>query len=257
MKQDTCQASLLYEKQDTIKSWLENLEQSGLKDEELTILQSMSNNCFGYFSLQLGVSHKFDGLGAFNIDKKLYLASSSPSVENKKDNLLYSDPLHLPLASNSCDLVVIHHLHELVDDPHQCIREATRIVRNKGTICIVGTRANLWQLILANTKKKTSWQQRVVSSRRLQDWLRLVEFTEQRIVYDNRWFQVITRHLPWANPIFQWLTRQLPISSIYCIKAHKHQRAPIISLDRATTNMTGLLDNIAMSRSHSQELKSD
>ena len=254
MKQDTCQESLLYQKQDGVNNWLESLRQSGLEAEELSIVQSLSNNCFGYFSLQLGVSQKVDSLAPFTIEKKLYLASNAPSIDDTTDNLLYSDPLHLPLANNSCDLVVIHHLHELVDDPHQCIHEAARIVRNKGTLCIIGTRANPWQLFLTHARKNNKWQQRVVSSRRLQDWLQLIEFSEQTTVYDNRWFKLITKHFVWTSPIFQWLTKQLPMSSTYCIKAHKHQRVPVITLEQTTRKMTGFLDNITRPRAHSKGL---
>lgn len=252
MKHNTCQASLLYEQQAEVDNWLESLKKHGLEDEELAILQRLNNNCFGYFSLQLGISQKVDSLLSFTIDKKLYLASNAPSADNTTDRLLYSDPLHLPLADNSCDLVVIHHLHELVDDPHQCIREASRIVRNKGTLCIIGTRANPWQLLLTHFKKGSHWQQRVVSSRRLQDWLQLVQFSEQTTVYDNRWFGWITKHACWTKPIFQWLTKQLPMSSIYCVKAHKHQKVPILALDNTMRNMTGFLGNIARPGAHNK-----
>ena len=236
MKSNTCQALFLYDSEPLIQTWLYKQRASGLYSQELDSIHQHASGCFGYFSLQLGVSQHVDTLASFPIHKKLYLASTRPSAKN--DNLLYSDPQYLPLEDDSCDLVVIHHLHELVDDPHQLIREAARVTRNEGSLFIIGTTPNPLRLLMRilPSRSTTQWQQRLMSYYRLQDWLRLVGFTKPQVYCHAHWMNRLSKQFAWSERFLQWAVKALNMSSFYCLKSSKRSTAPLIPFAQDNTN---------------------
>ena len=51
---------------------------------------------------------------------------------------MHCDPRQLPFAANSIDLVVMPHVLEFYDDPHQILREVERILIPEGQIVLTG-----------------------------------------------------------------------------------------------------------------------
>ena len=97
---------------------------------------------------------------------------------------LASAAAHLPLASHSIDLVVLPHVLEFSEHPHQILREAERILRPEGHIVISGFNPlSLWGMkrMLGATLGRTDsaeypWRGRFIGLLRLKDWLELLGF---------------------------------------------------------------------------------
>lgn len=155
---------------------------------------------FGYHSLQLGMP-LLDGLRANRMPHQWFalgreglpgagLASTAedpapPSLQRKAVDLL-AEPVALPFAQASLDLLVLPHTLELSIDPHATLREVERVLVPEGRVVISGLNpTSLWGL--------RQWRARAVRRlgrdslylpdvgefigyRRLRDWLRLLSF---------------------------------------------------------------------------------
>src|SRR2546428_10118869 len=83
---------------------------------------------------------------------------------------LRSEPVQLPLASQSIDLLALPHVLEFSAQPHALLREAERVLRAEGSIVISGFNPlSLW-----GAARALGWERRQVpSSRRFIGLLRL------------------------------------------------------------------------------------
>lgn len=84
----------------------------------------------------------------------------------------------LAIASESVDAVLLPHTLELADDPHSVLREVDRILRPHGHLVVLGFNpAGWWGIRHALSGGRFPPQtQRLISERRLCDWLRLLDF---------------------------------------------------------------------------------
>ncbi len=85
----------------------------------------------------------------------------------------------LPFDSDSLDLVVLPHVLEFADNPHQILREVERVLRPEGSLVISGFNPySLWGMkrALGRKQKYYPWRGRFIGLPRLKDWLALLGF---------------------------------------------------------------------------------
>lgn len=138
----------------------------------------MLPDLFGYHILQVGgladahlldssrINHKINTAQAGNTDAEIY-----PDLFCKSDSL--------PIASESMDVVLLSHLLEFADNPHQILRETERVLIGEGHVIIVGFNPwslwGLWRLLLA-WRGRPPWSGHFIGLPRLRDWLTLLDF---------------------------------------------------------------------------------
>jgi SAM-dependent methyltransferase len=156
---------------------------------------------FGYHSLQLGMPlldglranrmpHQWLGLGQEAVHGSIACVENGAgddALQRRPVNLL-AEPVALPFAAASLDLLVLPHTLELSIDPHAALREVERVLVPEGRVVISGLNpTSLWGL--------RQWRARMVQRvsggkgtlylpdvgefigyRRLRDWLRLLSF---------------------------------------------------------------------------------
>ena len=130
---------------------------------------------FGYNALQLGLP-QYDLLAQNRIPLR-QRAGESGHVD------VLCDLRELPFAANSIDLVVMPHILEFHDDPHQILREVERILIPEGQLVITGFNPiSLWGLRqrLTRNKKEFPANGHYMSVLRLKDWLQLLSFEVDR-----------------------------------------------------------------------------
>jgi SAM-dependent methyltransferase len=140
-------------------------------DWELTQFDHACEDVFGYRAFQAGLPG-VDFLRANRIPFRFTLALE-PGAQ------LAADPIQLPLASQSVDLVVLPHVLESVADPHHVLREAERVLIPDGQLVISGFNPlSLWRLRQMFTGKAAGapWDARFIGLLRLKDWLQLLSF---------------------------------------------------------------------------------
>jgi len=93
---------------------------------------------------------------------------------------LVADPLQLPLANQSLDLLALPHALELTVDPRHVLREAERVLRPEGQLVISGFNPlSAWGVRHRFTRRRQAsapWDARFVGLLRLKDWLQLLGF---------------------------------------------------------------------------------
>ena len=123
---------------------------------------------FGYNAFQLGLPDT-EFLRASRIALRCRIDPAQPAA-------MRADFRDLPIASNSADLVVLPHVLEFSDDPHQILREVTRVLLPEGRVMIACF--NPWSLWgfrrLFGRKAHYPWSGRFINLPRLNDWCALL-----------------------------------------------------------------------------------
>ncbi|ORU91390.1 MAG: methyltransferase type 11 [Cycloclasticus sp. symbiont of Poecilosclerida sp. N] len=85
----------------------------------------------------------------------------------------------LPIDTHSVDIVIMPHTLEFEEDPHQVLREVTRVLKPEGIVLLTGFNPwAFWHLprFLPQAKEKTPWNGRFIARYRVIDWLNLLDF---------------------------------------------------------------------------------
>jgi len=130
-----------------------------------------TEDVFGYRAVQVGVPG-IDFLRANRIPFRFTLALEHGAA-------LAADPMQLPLANQSVDLVALPHALESTADPHLVLREAERVLIPEGQLVISGFNSfSLWRMrqLFARKGSGAPWDERFIGLLRLKDWLHLLGF---------------------------------------------------------------------------------
>ena len=123
---------------------------------------------FGYNALQIGLP-EFDMLHVSRIPLRCHVAP-------RGDVDLAADPKDLPIASNSIDVVLLPHVLEFDEHPHQILREVHRVLMPEGRVVI--SCFNPWSLWgfrrLLRRTQGYPWDGRFINLPRMKDWLALL-----------------------------------------------------------------------------------
>ena len=140
-------------------------------DWELEQFDNAVEDVFGFRAAQVGLP-EMDFLRANRISFRFKLALEEGAT-------IAADPLQLPLASQSLDLIVLPHALESHLDAHHVLREAERVLRPEGQLVISGFNAlSLWGMRrkLSRRGAGSPWDARFIGLLRLKEWLQLLGF---------------------------------------------------------------------------------
>ena len=154
----------------SLSGWLGTPQGAYALDWELAQFDSAVEDVFGFRALQIGLP-EVDFLRQNRIPYRFTLALEPGAA-------LAADPLQIPLASQSVDLVVLPHVLELHPNPHDVLREVERVLMPEGHVVISGfNTVSLWRLaqIFAG-KEAAPWDAKFIGLLRLRDWLRVLGF---------------------------------------------------------------------------------
>lgn len=158
-----------------IDDWLNTAQGRYVMAWEQTKVDALVADLFGYNALQLGLP-QYDLLLHNRIPLR-QLAGETGKVD------VLCDLRELPFAANSIDLVVMPHILEFHDDPHQILREVERILIPEGQLVITGFNPlSLWGLRKRLPKCPDEFPMNgdYISVLRLKDWLQLLSFEVDR-----------------------------------------------------------------------------
>lgn len=170
-----------------LAQWLTTPVGRYVQNWEQKKIDGMVTNVFGYHAMQIG-QPQWDLLRANRMPHKgrthscLQQAQSTPDAA--WDISLYAEPESLPLESQSIDLLILPHVLECSNSPHQVLREAERVLMPEGRVVISGF--NPWSLWGAHERipgldpivPVPAHMQ--VSLGRLKDWFKLLTFEADR-----------------------------------------------------------------------------
>lgn len=161
-----------------LDSWLLSPPGRYVLDWECARIDATVADVFGYNALQLGLP-QFDLLAQNRIPfrQRIGVPGSRGSVDAS------CDLRQLPIAANSIDLVVLPHVLEFYEEPHQILREVERVLIPEGQVVITGFNPfSLWGARRYLPPRSTAfpWQGQYLSLRRIKDWLQLLGFEVER-----------------------------------------------------------------------------
>jgi SAM-dependent methyltransferase len=150
--------------------WLQTPLGQYLLARERAYIDKTVSDIFGYNALQIG-------LPQFN----LLQANRMPlraTVDRCTAAQLRADGAELPVTSASIDLVLLPHVLEFSDNPHQILREVERVLVPDGHIVITCFNPmSLWGMRHTFAEHDAyPWRGRFIHMLRLKDWLALLGF---------------------------------------------------------------------------------
>jgi SAM-dependent methyltransferase len=138
---------------------------------ERTQFDAAVEDVFGFNAVQIGLPD-LDFLRESRIPLKVR-AGMEPACG------LRSEPVRLPLASQSVDVLALPHVLEFSAQPHAILREAERVLIPEGSIVVSGFNPlSLWGAAraLGWERNQFPWRGKFIGLLRLKDWLALLGF---------------------------------------------------------------------------------
>lgn len=128
------------------------------------------SDIFGFHALQIGLP-ECSFLRSSRITMRCTVDLEEPAQ-------VLADPHWLPFAENGIDLIVLPHVLEFTDEPHQLLREVYRVIRPEGQLIIAGF--NPFSLFGAKRyfgrEQTMPWNGNFIALYRLKDWMSLLGF---------------------------------------------------------------------------------
>jgi SAM-dependent methyltransferase len=179
--------SVLYQQ----RAWLNSARAARLRVVADDLLAGPLAEVFGRWCVQVG-AFGGDSLCAHAGTLHRVVCGSTP----KSGEAIRCEADRLPIATDVADAVILAHALEFARSPHQLVREADRILSDRGTLFVLGhspysPTALLQRVGLGGSALPPS--ARCVGAGRLSDWLELLDFEVTRITrYGSAW--------PWRRP---------------------------------------------------------
>jgi SAM-dependent methyltransferase len=153
-----------------VAEWIATPLGQHLFEREQKYFDEAVADIFGYNAFQLGMP-ELDLLRGSRIPLRCRVAASGRAD-------LYTDFRDLPIASGSADLVILPHVLEFAEHPHQILREVERVLMPEGQVVLSGFNPwSLWGWRRAfHRGGQYPWRGRFIPLMRVKDWLALLGF---------------------------------------------------------------------------------
>ncbi|CAA0121746.1 Uncharacterised protein [BD1-7 clade bacterium] len=164
-----------------MERWFKEPTGRSMLCNQQAVVDDFLQTLFGYHLLQLSVSRDVNLVDASRIRHKFRLSPLSGASVGA-----VCEEEQLPLEQDCIDLAVVHHLLDYSQNPHQTLRELSRVVIPSGHVLIIGFNPVSLLGVYAASKrlsKSRVWQNHPVTVRRLVDWLTLMDFSVQKVHY--------------------------------------------------------------------------
>jgi len=209
-------------RQKQLEFWFQSaLGRSLLADQRNNIALKIQT-LFGFHQAELAVSHRVPVGNPSSLGHKFYIL---PEWEQDlPENTIISSSDEIALESDMVDLVIMHHSLDYSDNPHQTLREASRILKSGGHLMLIGFNPlSLWGgKKLFRRSKGAPWNNRFISGKRVEDWLTLLDFKVPALDYHFYGLPYkhnsLMNHFMWLNKI---LNTKVPLGAYYTVLAQK------------------------------------
>ncbi len=156
-------------------------------DWEQQQLDSAVADIFGYHALQLGLP-EIDALRENRMPLRMCASDRRPATAGRGQGCrvaVITRYEELPFATQSIDLVVMPHVLEFAEEPHQVLREVDRVLVPEGQIVLTGFNpVSLWGLRQMLSRLGMApylpREGQFISLARIKDWMKLLSFEASR-----------------------------------------------------------------------------
>lgn len=158
-----------------LREWFDSPLGRTLQAQEAQHLRAMLPNFYGTVAVQLGQIGQLDLMDACIAPTRILL--DHHGVAN--GCIVRSVPEALPLDTKSADVLLLPHTLDFSHDPHQVLREVSRVLRPEGHVVILGFNPmSLWgfRRLIARRPRTAPWCGKYFHLSRIKDWLALLDF---------------------------------------------------------------------------------
>ncbi len=154
----------------SLSEWFASEQGAYVLRREQEYFDHTVNDIFGFNAMQLGLP-EHDFLRGSRIPLRF-------TAGNQVGNAVRLCCDELPFDSDSLDLLLLPHVLEFADNPHQILREVERVLRPEGSLIICGFNPiSLWGMQRTLGRKQGyPWCGNFIRLPRLKDWLALLGF---------------------------------------------------------------------------------
>jgi len=165
------------DKRSRLAGWYARSPGLSLRAVESFALRSVWPSLFGRLAVQVGSVGPVDLLEGCNAPTRvLYELFAAQEFDVPQ---VCGLPEELPFETRSVDIMLLPHTLEFADDPHQVLREVSRVLVPEGHLVVIGFNPlsfwGLWRLILKR-RGQVPWNGRFLQLSRIKDWLKLLDF---------------------------------------------------------------------------------
>lgn len=155
----------------SLSEWFASEQGGYVLEREQAYFDSTVSDIFGYNAVQLGLPEQ-----DFLRNNRIPLRFSAGNQSGNDVRLVCTE---LPFDCDSLDLILLPHVLEFSDNPHQTLREVSRVLMPEGSLIISGFNPySLWGMrrALRRHKQGFPWGGKFIALPRLKDWLALLGF---------------------------------------------------------------------------------
>ncbi|GAA5442257.1 hypothetical protein Misp06_00431 [Microbulbifer sp. NBRC 101763] len=160
-----------------LSHWFSSSLGQEILSQQLALSQPLIEGFFGYHLMQVGVTDAVDFADSSRINHRFRLAACP---EQKGAALVELE--HLPLPSESIDVVLLHHLLDFSAHPHQILREAARVLIPGGHMLLIGfnpfSLLGLSRMLFSRGAYQKGNQMRAA---RVADWMNLLDLQADKV----------------------------------------------------------------------------
>lgn len=161
-----------------LQAWFARSPGRQILDAELDLIGRVLPDLFGYYLLQVGRLSPVDMLAGTRVLCPVVLELGRHGGTCVHPRVCASADA-LPVASDSVDVVLLPHVLEFEEHPHEALRESQRVLVPEGHLLVCGF--NPWSLIglsrlLFRGRSAFPWSGHFLGLNRVKDWLALLGF---------------------------------------------------------------------------------
>ncbi len=212
---------------DAMNGWYQTPLGERLLQAEQSLLEHYLPRRFGYHLLQISCAN-LPLVKSSPMGHKFFISHSADGYNYKGEGTrssIVAKGEAIPLASESVDLVLLHHALDYSSYQHQLLREVSRVLIAGGHIVIIGFNPiSSWGIRMRFPgRKKAPWHGKLLSKLRITDWLKLLDFQVEQVRYGAYSLPINSPGVIRYSGMFEKLATRLnwPTGGIYMISARK------------------------------------
>ena len=158
-----------------LRQWFDSPLGRSLQAQEAQHLRAVLPNLYGTVAAQVGQIGKLDLMDACIAPMRILLDDHGGPDRCR----VRSVPEELPLDTKSTDVMLLPHTLDFCNDPHQVLREVSRVLRPEGHVVILGFNpVSLWgfRRLTVRRPRTAPWCGKFFRLSRIKDWLALLDF---------------------------------------------------------------------------------
>ena len=212
---------------DELEQWFTTPLGKQLLKEQQSVLDKELSCLFGYHLMQASINRS---IRLFKDSRICHCFAVGVGAQvDGSDVGAFSALDELPLEDESVDVVILHHVLEFSSNPHQVLKEASRVTIPRGYIIVVGFNPLSPMGIIKPFAQLLSsspiWRRNSLHKSRVADWLQFLDCNTLRTqtgfyslpLQNKRYLDLSSRSNRWFN---RWRS---PFGNFYCLVARKER----------------------------------